>query len=208
MSERRTIGMAIDLALMARSRAGREALLALVPARTATRLVEPVRRRARSLARRARGGRRLERARDALILALYARAAPAGWACAWCDGSFVPGEPPRAGLGALLFDGSGRLVARVSRRTLASDPFAAEIAALEATLAAASRRGLGRLRVHTDCAALARMWRERRAEPRLAAVRAQAAALARFELTAIPRLHNPLANRLARGAARRGRTGS
>lgn len=201
MTDRPTLNAAIDQALTRGTRASRRALLELLPARSSAAQAAHVRRRSVALARRGQRGKRLERARDALLLALHAHAAPPGWACGWSDGSFVPGDRPRAGLGGLLLDGSGRLIARLSRGSDARNAFDAEAAALAALLAAALRRGIRRLCVHTDCPALARLWRARRTDRRLTAVRASAAALERFELRAIPRLHNPTANRLARRAA-------
>lgn len=64
--------------------------------------------------------------------------------------------------------------------------------------------GEDRLWVYTDCVALARLWREHRADERLAGVREQVAALERFALHPLPRLHNQPANKLARQAAKSG----
>ncbi len=200
MTDNREITAAIDRALTGRARMDREALPGLRTGQTVAALAERVRQRAAALARRHPAPGRIERRRDRLILALYARAAPAGWACGWCDGSCAPGDPPRAGFGGLLLDSTGRLLRRISRRQIAHDAFASEIAALTALMETAIRAGVRRLRVHTDCAALARMWREQRTDPRLAAVRAAAAGLERLELRVIPRLHNQPADRLARRA--------
>jgi len=200
MSDWRLLNAAIDQALIHGTEQNRRRVLAHLPARGSTAQAERIRRRSITLARRGHRGKRLERARDALLIALHAHAAPGGWACGWTDGSFVPGDRPRAGLGGLLLDGAGHLVARLSRRSDARSAFDAELAALTALLHTATRRGVRRLRVHTDCPALARLWHARRGDPRLDRVRTLAMALECFELRAIPRLHNHTANRLARRA--------
>jgi hypothetical protein len=200
MSDWRLLNAAVDRALIHGTEQTRRMVLANLPARDGAAQAERIRRRSIALARRGHRGKRLERARDALLIALHAHAAPGGWTCGWSDGSYVPGERPRAGVGGLLLDGSGHLIARLSRRSDARSAFDAELAALAALLSTATRRDVRRLRIHTDCPALARLWHARRSDPRLDAARALAAELERFELRAIPRLHNHTANRLARRA--------
>jgi hypothetical protein len=67
-------------------------------------------------------------------------------------------------------------------------------------LQAALDAGANRVRVHTDCVALARLWNTRRVDPRLGAVRALARAFRGFAIRPIPRAHNRPANELARAA--------
>jgi ribonuclease HI len=160
-------------------------------------LAERVRRRAARLGARSR---RIPERRDALMAALYASAAPHGWFTAWCDGSSSRAKPGRAGAGGVVLDSEGRIVARVARLLPQLDPFAAEIAALAAVMQAAREAGARRLRVHTDCDALARLWSARRFDPRLDAVRALSRKLHGLVIRGIPRGHNHVAHALARRA--------
>jgi ribonuclease HI len=166
----------------------------------ASRVAERVRRRATILGRAERGRRReIIRAQDRLILRLYGQAVPADWHLAWFDGS-VRGEDGnlRAGIGGLLLAAQGRmLVAELSEP--AADALTTEIAAWVAVLRAALHGGVERLRAHTDCDALAALWR-RRDDPRLEVVRGLVGTLRRFELRHVPRQYNQPAHRLARRA--------
>lgn len=192
----------VDQALLRSSPAARRALLRLADDWDTADLAERLRRRATTLARRrAAPTPAILRERDGLILALYARAAPPGWSSAWCDGSAARGPAGRsARVGGLLLNSAGRVLSRISRAHAACDPFEAEIAALAAILQAARRQRVARLRVHTDCVALARLWYGQRDDPRLAAVHALARAFRRLDLRAVPREHNQPAHALARRA--------
>jgi ribonuclease HI len=171
------------------------------------RLAERVRRRGTVLARRERKHRaEIVRARDKLILAIYAGATPAGWHTAWCDGSGAEGAGPRAaGIGGLVMDPEGRIVAQVTRRVGGLAPFEAEIAALLSTLRVAREKGVQRLRVYTDCDALAQLWRRQRDDPRLQEVSAVAREFRRLAVRSLPRQHNQPAHRLAKFGAPRER---
>jgi ribosomal protein L37AE/L43A len=164
-----------------------------------------VRIRARRLAATDRMRRnRILKACDALVSSLYRRAAPAGWLCAWCDASVAADAlSPVAGIGAIIQDESGQTIVKISRRIPHCDPFDAEVAALAATLEAAHALAgaTARIRVYTDCPALARLWLRNPRDPRLSAVSALARRLRRFEPCALPRRHNQAAHRLARNAA-------
>lgn len=143
-------------------------------------LAERVRQRAARLGARRAG---IER-RDTLIAALYAAAAPRGWHNAWCDGSSARAEPGNAGLGELVMDPDGRVVARVSRFVRGLDALTAEIVAATAVLQAA----------------LARLWHARRDDRRLESLRSLAGRFRRLDIRAIPRAHNQPAHRLAYAA--------
>lgn len=196
-AQARALNALIDASLLTPG-ADPRALAARLPEQEAAALAERVRRRATLLARREKAhADAILAVREALILALYARAAPPGAFTAWSDGSSRHGK---AGIGGLLMDPQGLTVARLSEPRPGLDAFAAEIAALEAVMRAAAERGAGRLRVYTDCVALLLLWLEKRADPRLAEVRERARRFRRFELRALPRLHNQSANRLAREA--------
>lgn len=194
----RALNALIDASLLAPETHPPRELAARLPDEEAGRLAERVRRRAAVIARRERGrSDAILGARDQLILALYAHAAPPGAFTAWSDGASRLGK---AGIGGLLMDPEYRTVAHLAEPRPGLDAFAAEIAALEAVMRAAAERGAGRLRVYTDCVALLLLWLEKRADPRLAEVRERARRFRRFELRALPRLHNQPANRLAREA--------
>lgn len=164
------------------------------------RLAERVRRRGVLLARRERPNRAaIVRARDRLILAIYAHASPAGWYTAWCDGSVTAdGRHAEAGIGGLVMDPAGRIMAQLARRIPRLAPFEAEIAALAAAMQLAHAQGAQRLRVYSDCDALVRLWQWQRDDPRLEPVSTLAKKFRRLEVCALPRLHNQPAHRLAR----------
>lgn len=193
----RRLNQAIDRALLEPAEGDVTALRRMAGRPPPQELAERVRLRAVRLGRRGVG---IREERDALIAALYAAAAPRGWHVAWCDGSSSRAPPGSAGLGGVIVNPQGQPAARVSRFAADLDSFAAEIAALAAVMQAGLDSGASRLRVYTDCPALAQLWHERREDPRLDAVRALARRYRRFELRAIPRRHNEPANRLARDA--------
>jgi ribonuclease HI len=192
----RRLNRAIDRALIEPAEADVAALRYLGRHVPPAELAERVRRRAARLGARRAGVVR----RDALIAALYAAAAPRGWFSAWCDGSSARAAPGRAGLGGLVMDPDGRVAARVSRAVRGLDALAAEIAAAAAVLQAALDRGAARLRLHTDCVTLARLWHEKRGDRRLESLRALAGRFRRLDIRAIPRAHNQPAHRLAYAA--------
>ena len=202
----RHVNEVIDRALQQPTDAHFRAALRLHTTTTTQNLAERVRRRGTLLARRdRRHGAQIVQARDRLMLAIYADATPAGWHSAWCDGSIAAGMPA-TGLGGLLMDAAGRIVAEITRRAPSLTPFEAEIAALVAILQAARAQGARRLRVYSDCVAAVRLWQRSRDDARLAALAALARDFRRLEICALPRLHNQPAHRLAKSGA--GRSGA
>jgi ribonuclease HI len=193
----RRLNRAIDQALLEPGRDDAAKLGELGGRLSPVELAERVRRRAARLGARSR---RIPQRGDALIAALYAAAAPPGWFSAWCDGSSSRTPPGRAGVGGVVMDPGGRVVARLARFHAGLDPFAAEIAALAAVLKAGLKAGAMRMRVHTDCVALIRLWHERRSDSRLDSVRALSRGFRALALRAIPRSHNRTAHVLAREA--------
>jgi ribonuclease HI len=194
----RALAEAIERALLRYAPANVEHVLALARGKDASRVADRVQLRVKRLAK-AKGAPRgpVLAAADALILRIYHAAAPAGWLCGWCDATVVR---DRAAVGALLLDRRAREFARISEAIAPCKPFAAEIAALEATLQAAAARRPRRVYVYTDCDALVALWLQRRRDARLSAVRALARRLRRFELRLVPRRHNKVAHQLAREA--------
>jgi ribonuclease HI len=85
--------------------------------------------------------------------------------------------------------------------------FEAELTALTVVLEIALAHDIDRLRVHTDSKALVQLWQQHREDPRLAPVRALGARFAGLHLHAIPRLHNQVANALAKQARSEHETG-
>lgn len=189
----------IDRALRAGPRVPQDIVAQLGPIANPATLAERVRRRATRVGRRERKRvAEILRARDALIVAVYARAVPAGWSAGWCDGSTtsIAGRR-RSAVGGLLFGRDGELVAVVQRPVGGLDAFTTEIEAVEAVLEVGLARGMTRLRVHTDCTALVLLWRTRRRDPRLCRLCVLARELSRLQLVAVPREHNQPAHRLA-----------
>jgi ribonuclease HI len=198
MAEReraRKLNRVIDEALLDPASHGVMTLYGLAGSSEPVPLAERVRRRAARLGARACN---VARHRDALMAAVYAAAAPRGWFNAWCDGSSSRVPPGRSGVGGLVMDCEGKIVARVARFLPGPDPFTAEIAAAAAVLQAALDAGAKQLRVHTDCVALARLWNTRRGDTRLDTVRALARAFRALAIRPIPRAHNEPAHQLAR----------
>jgi ribonuclease HI len=191
----RALAAAIERALLRFVPANVERVLELARREDASRAADRVRLRAKRLvkAKAAPRGAVLAAA-DALVLRIYHAAAPAGWMCGWCDATVVR---DRAAVGALLLDRHAREFARVCAPIAACEPFEAEIAALEAALRALRAK---RVCVYTDCDALVALWLQRRRDARLAAVRALARRLRRFELRRVPRRHNKVAHQFAREA--------
>jgi ribonuclease HI len=197
---------AIDAALLAATPQPLHELLASQRSVAMPALADKVRRRATQLARRMRAQRTaLIQARDAIILALYARAAPKGWMTAWCDGSAKTGDAQHlAGIGGVLADHDGHVMAQVAHKLTGKSALGAEIAAASAVLTLAHDAGIARVRLHTDCKGLVDLWLNRRGDPRLAALRAQAVRLNRLQMRLVPRQHNQKAHRLAHAAMRGG----
>jgi ribonuclease HI len=197
------INRAIDKALHDLSEENLRAVLDLSAPLKLTSIAERVRRCATVLTRRdGWHWKQILEARDRLMLAIYGNAAPRGWFCAWCDGSSIEMDQGSiAGIGAVLLNSEGKLVVEITQPAGELDPFAAEIAAVEAILRAAIDYGIEQIRVHTDCNGLVQLWLCDRDDPRLAPVRALVQAFRRFELFLVPRKHNQWADRLAKRAA-------
>jgi ribonuclease HI len=142
-------------------------------------------------------------ASDALVLALYRHPARRGWLYGWCDAAVVrDGSQRRAGIGSIVVDATGRIIARICARIAECKPFEAEIAAVQAALSAVAAHPGGPqcIRIHTDCDALVSLWLRSRRDPRLQAVHALMRSFRRFELRCVPPRHNRVAHRLARDA--------
>jgi len=201
-TRRASINPVVDEALREPGDASRVALLRLRQRVGTGALAERVRQRAALLARRLRtDSRAIHAQRDALVEAIYIAATPPGWCGAWSDGASRDGE--HAGLGGILLDHDGRRLATIAHSLEPMTALAAESAAFEAVLRLARDHGVQRLRLHTDCHALADRWRSGR-ESALANARLLAQGFDGFELRIVPRLHNQPANALARGATRVG----
>jgi ribonuclease HI len=201
--EARRLNRAIDARLLAPGGVGAEGLLRVAGTREAARLAERVRRRATLLGKARRGPREaMLRARDHLILQLYAGAAPAGWHVAWSDGSVGRrAGDGRAGIGGLVLGPRDRgVLVEISAPAAPHDPLSVELAAMTAVLHAALDLGAQRLRLYTDCDALVALWLRHRDDSRLTGLQGLALWLRRFELRSVPRQHNPVAHRLARRA--------
>jgi ribonuclease HI len=138
-------------------------------------------------------------------MALYADRAPAGGASAWCDGSSIKRDSTHhAGIGAILMDASGKVVAQLSLPAGDKTAFEAEVAALVAVMEMALEHNIEQLRIYTDSKALTQLWHEQRQDPRLAPIHPFAARFRRLHIRPIPRLHNQAANALARRASLKG----
>jgi ribonuclease HI len=203
--EAAAIRRAIDTALLAGARPPQNELRGWCRNLTVTALAEKVRRRAAQLTRLARARRAaLIEARDAIILAVYAQAVANGWRTAWCDGSSVTTAGRQAaGIGGVIVDRHGHLLAQVARRLAGREhsPLEAEIAAASAVLALALDAGIKRVRLYSDCKGLVDLWFGRRGDARLAALRALGQQLSGLQICLVPRQHNQVAHRLARAAA-------
>lgn len=175
-----------------------EQLLAWLEQESLPRLAERLCRRTSLLARQTAAPDVVEN-RDRLLLRLYAAAAPQEWHSAWCDGSHVGGA---GGIGGLILQRDGKPLCRFSENCRKTDAFSLEIKALERTVQAAIEYDIERLRVHSDCVALARMWHRSREDARLQKVHALARRLRAFGIYHIPRQHNRPAHRLAQEGAR------
>lgn len=133
----------------------------------------------------------------------YASLLPPDGFSAWCDGSNVRTDSaPSNGIGVIVTDACGEVVAQITDQVPAVTPFGTGIAALERALKLALGHGARHLRAHTDCPALVQLWRRHPHDHRLAAIRRLSRRFERFELHAVPREHNQPAHRLAKTAAR------
>ena len=106
-----------------------------------------------------------------------------------------------AGIGAVVLDASGRCVSRMRRYVGRKTAFQAELNALTAVLEIALAHHIERLRVHSDSKALVQLWHEQRDDPRLEPVRLLSLRFQGLHIRAIPRLHNQVANALAKQAS-------
>lgn len=182
----------------------RQQLAHLVTDASVNSLAERIRRRATRLGKLRHGDQRqLLQMRDELILAVYAALSPAGWCCGWSDGAvFTLHTHRQAGIGGLLMDGTGAVIARISERIGEADAFSAELAATTAIIDLAIARQQLWLWLFCDNSGLVRLWCEQRNDPRLEPLRQRVEKLDKFALRAIPRLHNQPANALARMAVK------
>ncbi len=182
-----------------------DALVAETAAEKIVALADRVVRHADRLGREHKGERAsILRARDALLLHLYARRAPAGRAVAWCDASLKTGDAQHAaGIGGLLMQAEPLLVTAFALPVPALHSLEAEIDAVMTTVRLARQQDVDRLQIHTDCAALVELWQQTRDDFRLEHLRALTLPLAEFRLESVPPAHNPVAHRLARLARER-----
>lgn len=199
-SQARRFNTVIDKALITPSPQQQQRVLQLTDECPVAKLAERIRKRATLLGKRQHGeSGQILSARDELILALYASLVPPGWACAWSDGSSVKINTHRhAGIGGIVMDSDGAIIARISRPAGELGAFDAEIAALAAVISIAIESRQQRLRVYTDNYGLAQLWREKRNDKRLEKIRELGEKLERLSVFPVPRLHNQPANALAR----------
>jgi ribonuclease HI len=192
----------IDQALLAPSLQPQQQLLQLTNTIPVRQLAERIRKRATLLGKRQRGDtRQLLAGRDELIMTLYASTVPQGWACAWCDGSSIKLDSQyQAGIGGILTDSNGSVIARISRAIGDHHAYEAELMAVTAIISTALEHQQQRLWVFTDNHGLAQLWQEHRDDNRLAEIRRLVSDLDRFALQALPRQHNQPANALAKMA--------
>jgi ribonuclease HI len=194
----------LDQALLSLTSSYRYQIQQLITTHQVKKLAERLRMRATILAKQQPRQREpILEARDALILALYAAAAPRGWACAWCDGRCIKvNAQQHAGIGAILIDERGVIVARISQAIGVKDSFSAELIAVVAIMKTALKHDQRQLRVYCDNYGLIQLWCEQRNDSRLVEMRRLAASLERFSLHPIPRQYNQPAHRLAIAATR------
>lgn len=197
------LNQVIDHALTQPTASHQQEVLALVTHQDVERLAERIRRRATWLGHHKRQqAQPILATRDELIMALYTRLTPEGWANAWCDGSSRKcNSTCHAGIGIILLDATGKRVTDISRYVGNKSAFDAEVAALVMALETAAGQHIDRLRVHTDSKALAQLWHERREDPRLVPIHQLTSSFKRIQIRAIPRLHNQAADALAKQAA-------
>ena len=208
------INRVVDRALVEPSNRALQAVAAVSASQETVKMAERVRRRASRLCRENPAiGQQILRARDRLIFLIYGKALPGGACSAWCDASLKQSnDDVVAVISGLLFSPQGKLLSRISHFIEERDAVKAEATAVAAVMQAALRSGAERLRAHSDCVALVRLWLERRDDPRLETIRQLAAQFHWFELCRVPRLHNQPADRLAKRTLekhfRSGRTAS
>lgn len=205
MTERKVsheLNTLIDRLLLSPNHQLRQLLVELVNAANVTMLAERVRGRTTFLTKRNREQQHhLIQARNDLILALYAAVIPPGWSCGWSDGAlFYENEGRHAGIGGLLIDHNGNVIACLSEESDSNDAFGAELAAVAAVIALAIEKQQLRLWLYCDNPGLVQLWHEHHDDPRLASLRKGSAKLDKFALRVVPRLHNQPANTLARAA--------
>lgn len=206
----RILNTVIDNALLQPCSHQQQQVLKLGADHSVDHLAERIRRRATRLGRQhPQLHHNILITRDELITQLYASLAPNGWATAWCDGSSIKQQPVRAaGIGVIVMDASGVNIERISRFIGNRTAFAAEIMAVVAALEIAGHHNIEKLRVYTDNKALVQLWCTQREDPRLQSIRQAAEKLKHLEILAIPRLHNQIANALAKQAATGSETNS
>lgn len=192
----------IDKALLDPSADHQQQITQLVAENNATQVAERIRQRATRIGKSQRRQRAsLLAVRDELILAVYAAVVPVEWSCAWVDGSSIKTDSQRrAGIGGVLMDAQGHIIARLSRAIGAQGAFDAEIAALVAMLQLAIAHQQLQLSIYCDNQGLVQLWLEQREDSRLVEIHALVKQLQKFSLRYIPRVHNQIANALAQQA--------
>jgi hypothetical protein len=139
--------------------------------------------------------------RDKLIQVVYAAVVPAGWSCAWVDGSSIKTDAQRqAGIGGVLMDADGKVIEYINRAIGNKGAFDAEITALVAMLQLDTDHQYFKLWVYCDNQGLANLWHEQRDDHRLDERRTQVKLLQKFALRYISRAHNHITHVLAQKA--------
>ncbi len=192
----------IDQALAEPSERSCNAVVTMLSSMEPEKLAERVRRRATILCRQQpQACRQILRVRDRLILVIYGKAAHVQAFSAWCDASLkVTDGKTVAAISGLMLSPQGKLIAIIVDLTEKRDAVEAEAAAVTAVMQAALQRHVNRLRIHSDCLALVRLWLERREDLRLVEINQLANQFYNFEMYYIPRLHNQPADKLAKMA--------
>lgn len=196
------INSVIDLALLQVSVEHRQQVIQLTESDSLVRLAERIRKRASLLAKHRRSETKaILRARDELILLLYASAVPGGWSCGWSDGASVRVNSHYiAGIGGIIMDRGGNIIDRISRGIGDKSAFDAELAAVVAVMHSAIERKQTKLMVYTDNKGLVQLWHERRGDERLDDIHQLSERFERFSLRPIPGQHNQPTNALAKQA--------
>jgi len=196
----RELNQVIDDALTDSREQNRQAVCASATPQNIFRLAERVRRRATLMTRRKRKNVQiLLHQRDTLIMALYAKITPPGWANVWCDGSSISHhDERRAGIGVIVFSSDAHRLAQASVYVGNKTAFEAEVQAIVHALDICASHNITKVRIHTDNKGLAQLWREHRQDSRMTIIREHAKNIEKLQIRALPRVHNQAANALAK----------